>query len=444
MKKLKKSDPQIFKLINLEKKRQKEGLEMIPSENYVFPEVLEAVGSILINKYSEGYPGKRYYAGNQIIDEIEKLAQERIKKLFQVPFVNIQPYSGSPANLAVCLTLLKPQETLMGQSLTAGGHLTHGWQVSATGIFFKSVQYGVDESQPDLFNYQAIAALAKKHKPKLIWVGGTAHPLIYRYQKFAEIADEVGAYLVADIAHIAGLIIGGVHPSPVPYVHIITSTTHKTFQGPRGAIIMVTKKGLKKDSQLADKINKAVFPGLQGGPHNNTTAAIAVAAALASRPSFKKYAAQVVANAKALAQVLTKESLRLVGGRTENHLLLLDLSPWASGLGIFAQHALETAGITANKNTVPNEKSSPFYPSGLRLGTPALTARGMKEKEMKKIGIWITQILNQIKNLQLPQNQEERQAYIKKQKAQLAKNPKLLQIRKEIKIFAQKFPVPAI
>lgn len=444
MKNLKNNDPQIYKLIQLEKKRQVEGLEMIPSENYTSAEVMEAVGSVLTNKYSEGYPGKRYYAGNYVIDKVETLAQERIKKLFGVPFVNVQPLSGSPANLAVCVALLKPGETLMGQSLTAGGHLTHGWKVSATGIFFKSVQYGVDQTKPDLFNYEEIESLAKKHRPKMIWVGATAHPLKFNYKKFADIADSVDAYLVADIAHIAGLIVARVHPSPVPFVHIVTSTTHKTFRGPRGAMIMVTNKGIKKDPDLPDKINKAVFPGLQAGPHDNTTAAIAVAALEAGSSVFKKYASQIVKNSQTLAKTLQTDGLKLVGGGSENHLILIDLTPFAPGLGIFAQHAMEVAAITANKNTVPAEKSSPFYPSGLRLGTPALTTRGMREKDMKKIGNWVSQILSEIKDLRLPSNKEERTEYIKKQKSALSKNKNLLKIKKEIVSFSRRFPVPGI
>lgn len=441
---LKKTDREIFKLIDEEKKRQKEGLEMIPSENYISEAVMEAVGSVLSNKYSEGYAGKRYYAGNFVIDKIETLAQERIKKLFGVPFVNVQPLSGSPANLAVCMAILKPADTLMGQSLTAGGHLTHGWKVSATGIFFKSVQYGVDETKPDLFDYDEILALAKKHKPKLIWVGGTAHPLKFNYKKFAKIADSIGAYLVADIAHVAGLIVAKVHPSPVPFAHIVTSTTHKTFRGPRGAIIMITNKGLKKDPLLPDKINKAVFPGLQGGPHDNTTAGIAVAAKEASQPVFKKYGAQIVKNSKALAEALKKSGLKLVGGGSENHLILIDLTPFSPGLGIFAQTAMEVAGITTNKNTVPSEASSPFYPSGLRVGTPALTSRGMKEKDMEKIGKWIAAILQEIKDFRLPKDKEKKGDYIKAKKNALLKNKKLLEIGKEVHSFARRFPVPGV
>ena len=264
-------------LVKEEKKRQKEGIELIPSENFASASVRSYLSTEFVNKYSEGYPGKRYYGGNEVVDKVEILAQERAKKLFNVPFVNVQPYSGSPANLAVYLAVCKPGDSIMGQGLTAGGHLTHGHPVSATGIFYESHQYGVDPTSSDLFNYDDILKLALLHKPKLIWVGATAHPLIFDYKKFSDIAQKVGAVLAADISHIAGLIVGGVHPSPVPYVHIVTSTTHKTLRGPRGAMIMVTKKGLEAYPDLPDRINKAVFPGLQGGPHDNQTAAIAAA-----------------------------------------------------------------------------------------------------------------------------------------------------------------------
>ena len=294
MKFLKKSDPEIDKLIKLEDKRQKEGLEMIPSENYVSPAVLEAMGSILTNKYSEGYPKKRYYGGNENIDEVELLAIERAKKLFKVPFANVQPYSGSPANLAVYLATCAPGDTIMGLNLSDGGHLTHGWKVSAAGIFYKSIPYHVKKN--GRVDFDEVWKLAKQYKPKLIWTGATAYVYQYEFDKFAKIADAIGAYLVADIAHTAGLVIAGAHTNPVPYVHIITTTTHKNLRGPRGDMIMVTKKGLKKDPELGDKINRAVFPGLQGGPHDHTTAAIAVALKQASTPKFKKYGKQIVKN----------------------------------------------------------------------------------------------------------------------------------------------------
>ncbi len=445
MNQLKKIDKKIFYLIQKEKKRQSEVLEMIPSENFTSLAVRQAMGSILTNKYSEGYPKKRYYGGNNIIDEIETLAQERAKKLFKVPYANVQPYSGSPANLAVYLATCKPKDIVMGQHLFAGGHLTHGFKVSATGIFYKTVQYSIKDilTDDDLFDYQEIRKMAFQYRPKLFWVGATAYPLKFHYEKFACIADEVGAYLVADIAHIAGLIVGGVHPSPVPYVHIITTTTHKTLRGPRGAIIMITKKGLKKDPDLPRKIDSAVFPGLGGGPHNHQTAAIAVALKEASSISFKKYAAQIVKNAKVLAEELKKFKYKLIGNGTQNHLILMDLTDsLGSGAGVLAQEALDIAGITVNKNTIPGEKFSPFYPSGIRLGTPALTTRGMKEKEMKKIAFWINQVLNEINAFRLPADKNKIHLYLKNFKKVISQNKKLKQIKKEIKKFCLQFPIP--
>src|SRR3990167_8610675 len=410
-------DTKIYNLVKKEEKRQKEGIELIPSENYASQEIRKVLSSYFVNKYSEGYPKKRYYGGNENVDELEILCQERAKKLFGVPFVNVQPYSGSPANLAVYLATCKPGDAIMGQALIAGGHLTHGYSVSATGIFYKPFQYSLRKDNvyenDDLFDYVEIRRLAKQHKPKLIWVGATAYPLRFNYKKFAEIADEIGACLAADIAHVAGLIAGKAHPSPVPFVHIVTTTTHKTLRGPRGAMIMVTSKGLKKDPELGDKINKAVFPGLQGGPHDNQTAGIAVALFEAAQPSFKKYAAQIVKNSKALSKTLIDGDLQLVGGGSENHLLLVDLTTvLGPGGGIFAQKALDMVGLTLNKNTVPNEPMSPFYPSGVRLGTPASTSRGMKEKEMKFIGGTILKVIDIIKLYKLPLNKEERKEYI--------------------------------
>jgi len=440
-------DKKIEKLIKLEEKRQKEGIELIPSENYASSEVRKVLSSYFVNKYSEGYPKKRYYGGNEYVDEVEVLAIERAKKLFGVPFANVQPYSGSPANLAVYLATCQPGDVVMGQALTAGGHLTHGHNVSATGIFFKTVQYGLKKEdvyeKKDLFDYEEIRKLARQYKPKLIWVGATAYPLKFNYKKFAEIADEVGAYLAADIAHVAGLIAGGAHPSPVPYVHIVTTTTHKTLRGPRGAMIMVTDKGLKKDNELPDKINKAVFPGLQGGPHDNQTAAIAVALYEALQPSFKKYAAQIVKNSQVLAQVLKEGGLYLIGGGSENHLILVDLTPTlGKGMGVFAQKALDKIGLTLNKNTVPNETSSPFYPSGIRLGTPAATTRGMKEKEMKFIGQKILQVVEILKKYHLPETKEERGKYIANFEKEIEKNPLIKKLRAEVKKLALKFPIP--
>src|SRR3990167_11425997 len=430
-------DTKIYNLVKKEEKRQKEGIELIPSENYASSEVRKVLSSYFVNKYSEGYPKKRYYGGNENVDDLEILCQNRAKKLFGVPFVNVQPYSGSPANLAVYLATCKPGDIVVGQALIAGGHLTHGHSVSATGIFYKPVQYSLRRDNvyknEDLFDYSEIRRLAKEHKPKLIWVGATAYPLKFNYKKFAEIADEVGAYLAADIAHVAGLIAGGAHPSPVPYVHIITTTTHKTLRGPRGAMIMVTAKGLKKDPELGDKINKAVFPGLQGGPHDNQTAAIAVALYETAQPSFKTYAKQIVKNSKVLAQTLIKGGLKLVGGGSENHLILVYLAKKLSpGMGVFAQRALDLAGLTLKKNPVPNEPMSPFYPSGIRLGTPAATTRGMKEKEMKFIGKKILEVIELLKEYKLPENKKDRMPYIVKFQKEMERSAKIKRIKQEV------------
>ncbi|MDP3948859.1 MAG: serine hydroxymethyltransferase [bacterium] len=439
---LKKNDLEIYRLIKKEERRQKEGLEMIPSENYTSAEVMEAMGSILTNKYSEGYPKKRYYGGNEFIDDIEILAQERAKKLFRVPHANVQPYSGSPANLAVYLATCNPGDMITGLDLTNGGHLTHGWKVSATAIFYKSVQYHVT---PDgRIDFDDLWKIAKEHKPKLIWAGATAYVYNYDYAKFAEIAESIGAYLVADIAHVAGLIVAGVHTDPVPYAHIITTTTHKTLRGPRGGMIMVTEAGVKKDSELPEKIDRAIFPGLQGGPHDHQTAAIAAALKEASTPEFKAYGKQVVLNAKTLAETLMSEGLKLVGNGTENHLILLDLVPFGPGRGVFGQLALDAAGITVNKNTIPADPSSPFYPSGIRLGTPALTTRGMKEDEMKKIGVMIATIVKRFGTTALPDEKEKRSEVVKAFKASLENDSLIKETKEKVRALASKFPVPGI
>lgn len=436
-------DKTLQQLVREEKKRQTEGIELIPSENFASKAVRSYLSTEFVNKYSEGYPGKRYYGGNEVVDKVEVLAQERAKKLFGVPFANVQPYSGSPANLAVYLAVCKPGDSIMGQGLTAGGHLTHGHSVSATGIFYVSHQYGVDPSSPDLFNYEEILKLAMEYKPKLMWVGATAHPLAFNYKKFSEIAEKVGAVLAADISHIAGLIVGGAHPSPVPYVHIVTTTTHKTLRGPRGAMIMVTKKGLDAYPDLGERINKAVFPGLQGGPHDNQTAAIAAALLEASTKQFSAYAKQIVKNSKALADELKKQGMKLVGNTSENHLLLVDLtSIMGPGAGIFYSRALDMAGLTLNKNTVPGEKSSPFYPSGVRLGTPAATSRGMKEKDMVKIARFMARVLEVIKPYRLPTEKEARLKLLKEFGAMITKNAELKKIRSEVKKMAVRFVLP--
>lgn len=438
------TDKTLQQLVKEERNRQKEGIELIPSENFASKSVRSYLSTEFVNKYSEGYPGKRYYGGNEVADKVEILAQERAKKLFGVPFVNVQPYSGSPANLAVYLAVCKPGDSIMGQGLTAGGHLTHGHNVSATGIFYVSHQYGVDPNKEDLFDYDAILKLALEHKPKLIWVGATAHPLVFNYKKFSEIAEKVGAVLAADISHISGLIVGGVHPSPVDHVHIVTTTTHKTLRGPRGAMIMVTKKGLNAYPDLPERINKAVFPGLQGGPHDNQTAAIAAALEEASTKQFKTYAKQIVKNSVALADELKKQGMTLVGGTSQNHLILVDLTNiMGPGAGIFFQRALDLAGLTLNKNTVPGEKSSPFYPSGVRLGTPAATSRGMKEKDMKKIGKFMGEVLAIIRDYRLPAGDKDvRLKLLKEFSAFIATNKGIKKIRNEVRLMAKRFPLP--
>ncbi len=389
-------DKEIFDLIEKETERQKTSLEMIPSENHTLPETREALGSLLTDKYAEGYPSKRYYAGLEFYDQIEDICRDRAKKLFGVEHANVQPYSGSPANQAVYFAVLDSGDTVMGMSLPHGGHLTHGWKVNFSAKYYNSVQYGVDK-ETHLINYEEMEKLVKENKPKLIWVGATAYPRIFDWQRFSKIADSVQAYLAADIAHIAGLIAAGVHPSPVPHVHIVTTTTHKTLRGPRGGMIMVTKKGLEKDEDLAKKIDKAIFPGLQGGPHENSIAAIAVCLKQASTTEFKEYAKQVIVNAKVLAEELLKYGFNLITGGTDNHLILIDLQN-KDILGAEAQERLEKAGITTNKNSIPFDPNPPFKPSGLRLGTPAITTRGMKEEEMKKIAYWINQVITNEKN----------------------------------------------
>ena len=386
------TDNQIYELMKKEEERQKTSLEMIPSENHTTPAIREALGSLLTDKYAEGYPGKRYYAGLEFYDQIEDICRERVKQLFGVVHANVQPYSGSPANQAVYVAVCEPGETVMGMSLTHGGHLTHGWKVNFSAKFFNSVQYGVDE-ETSLLDYDKLEQQVQETKPKLIWVGATAYPRIFDWKRLGEIADANNAYLVADIAHIAGLVVSGAHPSPVPYVHIVTTTSHKTLRGPRGGIIMVTQKGLDKDPELPKKIDKAVFPGLQGGPHENQIAALAVCLKEASLPAFKDYGEQVVKNAKALASELTNYGFNLVTGGTDNHLILIDLRN-KNISGKDAQLRLEEAGITTNKNTIPNDPASPFNPSGVRIGTPALTSRGMKEEEMKQVASWFNQVIS--------------------------------------------------
>ena len=374
------ADPAVAELIRAEIVRQSETICLIPSENYVSRAVFEAMGSVLTNKYSEGYPGLRYYEGQQIIDRLEPLAIDRAKRVFGVEHANVQPYSGSPANLAAYLAFVEPGDTVMGMALPMGGHLTHGWNVSITGRWFRPVQYGVrrDTGRADL---DEVHTLARRERPKLIFCGGTAIPRTIDFEGFADIAREVGAILVADIAHIAGLIAGGAHPSPVGHAEVISTTTHKTLRGPRGAILM-------SDAEHGPALDRAVFPGLQGGPHNHTTAAIAVALSEALDPQFADYARRTVANAKALAAALLERGFDLVSGGTDNHLILVDLTNKRVP-GKPAAQALDRARITTNYNTVPFDPRKPFDPSGIRIGTPAVTTRGMGENEMDRIASWI-------------------------------------------------------
>ncbi|TSC75232.1 MAG: glycine hydroxymethyltransferase [Parcubacteria group bacterium Gr01-1014_30] len=440
---LKQTDPEVYEIIEAEKQRRREGLEMIPSENHTSPAVLEALGSILTDKYSEGYPGKRYYGGNEFIDKVENLAIERAKKAFLVPYANVQAYSGTPANTAVYLAACEVGNMIMGQSLPDGGHLSHGANATFSARFYKSQPYHVKSD--GYIDFDEVWRLAREHKPKLIWVGASAYARQFPFAEMAEVADEIGAWLAADIAHIAGLVVAGVHPSPAPHAHIITTTTHKTLRGPRGAIVMATQKGLEKDPDLGKKIDKAVFPGgVQGGPHNHQTAAIAVALKEAMTPEFKEYAAQITKNAKVLAAGLMERGVKIVSGGTDNHLMLIDLTPYGNGLGIFLEEALDMAGITANKNTVPQDPSSPFYPSGLRLGTPCITTRGMKEKEMTEIAAWIARVVDLIKDYQLPEDKGERKSYLRNFRKEVAVSETLKKIKEEVIELSKKFPIPAI
>lgn len=384
---LEKVDPEIYRLIKAEEQRQYECIRLIPSENYASAAVMEATGSVLTNKYSEGYPGKRYYEGQQFIDQIETIACKRAENLFQADHANVQPYSGSPANMAVYYALLEPGDKIMGMSLPHGGHLTHGWKVSFSGRFYTSVQYTVSK-ETGRIDYDQVREMAKRERPKLIVSGATAYPREFDFKTFGEIAREVGAYFLADIAHISGLVVAGVHQSPIPYADAVTSTTHKTLRGPRGGMILCK-------AEHANAIDRAVFPALQGGPHNHTTAAIAVALKEASTPEFTEYGRQIVRNAKALAEALLEFGFSLVSGGTDNHLILIDMT--SKGVtGKQAAKALDKAGIVVNYNTVPYDPRKPFDPSGIRLGTPAVTSRGMKEEEMRTIARWIDEVIRNI------------------------------------------------
>jgi glycine hydroxymethyltransferase len=413
MNELKKSDKKVFDLIKEEQVRQTEGLEMIASENYVSKSVLEATGSILTNKYAEGYPGHKYYGGCEVIDQIESLAIERLKKLFGCKFANVQPHSGSSANMGAYFATVKPGDVIIGQSLDAGGHLTHGSKVSFSGMLYESYGYGLSEKTGQL-DYDEIQKLAKKVKPKMIMCGYSAYPRAIDFKKFRKIADSVGAYLIADIAHIAGLVATGYHSSPIGIADIVTSTTHKTLRGPRSGIIMTNNE------ELAKKINKAIFPNLQGGPLEHVIAAKAVAFAEAAKPGFKVYIKKVLENMKALSETLMAFDFDLVTGGTDNHLILVDLRK-KNLTGIHFETSLCAAGISVNKNAVPGDPNPPQVTSGIRVGTAALTTRGMGKKEMKRIGELFNRVAENIDDKKV-----------------------LLEVRREVKAMTKGFPVPGI
>jgi len=410
---IKSFDEKLYDYLQKEYKRQAEGIELIASENYVSSNVLEAMGSILTNKYSEGYPKARYYGGNKYIDKIEKLAIKRAKRLFKANYANVQPYSGSPANLAVHFALLKPGDTTMGMKLSAGGHLTHGNAPSFSGTLYNSVNYSVNEE--GYLDYSAILTLAKKVKPKLIWFGASAYPRVIDFKECRKIADSVDAIMAVDIAHIAGLVVTGLHPNPFPYADVVTTTTHKTLRGPRGAII------LTNNEEIAKKINKAIFPGLQGGPHNHVTAAIAVALKEANTKEFFRYSKQVISNASTLSFELMKLGWNVVTGGTDNHIILIDLtkSKIPEMTGKVATKILEKVNISVNKNAIPQDPRKPWDPSGIRIGTPAVTTRGMKENDMLRIANFIDDALT---------NHMDRNT--------------LYRIKEEVVEFASKFPLP--
>jgi glycine hydroxymethyltransferase len=400
--KLRAADPDVYALTVLETRRQAELIRLIPSENYTSAAVLQAMATVFCNKYSEGYPGKRYYEGNEIVDEIEDLARRRAKELFGADHANVQPYSGSPANLATYFALMKPGEKVMGMHLQSGGHLTHGYSLNFSGTYYKSAPYGYHVEQsvtgmdPDtaMIDYDELLRLAKRERPQVIFAGGTAYPRFWDFAKFREIADEVDAYLVTDIAHINALIIGKVHPDPVPYADVVTSTSHKAIRGPRGGFILCKDRPMKDDPEqrLPDRIDKAIIPALQGGPHNNTIAALAVCFREAMTEEFRSYARQIVANAKALAQALLERGFTLVTGGTDNHLILIDVMKSHKIPGKPYARALYEAGLETNFNTVPNDPRKPFSPSGLRIGTPAVTTRGFREPQMVQIADWMERV----------------------------------------------------
>lgn len=402
-------DKEIAGIINNETDRLEDTLELIASENYVSKAVLEALGSVLTIKYAEGYPGKRYYGGCEFVDMAENLAIERAKQLFGAEHVNVQPHSGSQANMAVYLSVMKPGDTMMGMNLSHGGHLSHGSPVNFTGKLFNVVPYGVD-LETELIDFNIVRDLAKQHKPKVIVCGATAYPRDIDFKTFREIADEVGAYLLADIAHPAGLVASKLHSNPVPHAHFVTSTTHKTLRGPRGGMIMCTQ-------ELAKVLNSSVFPGMQGGPLMHVIAAKAVAFLEDLQPEYTTYCGQIIKNARKVAETMKKRGYRIVSGGTDTHLFLLDLTD-KNLTGKESEAALHNAGITCNKNTVPRETKSPFITSGIRIGTPAVTTRGMKEAEMEQIGNWIADVLDDVSN-----------------------TAKHTEIKQAVRTFCQKFPV---
>ncbi|WP_075618370.1 serine hydroxymethyltransferase [Paenisporosarcina indica] len=384
MKKIAELDNAVFEAMNAEKTRQQANIELIASENFVSEAVMEAQGSVLTNKYAEGYPGKRYYGGCEHVDVVENIARDRIKEIFGAEHANVQPHSGSQANMAVYMTAIQPGDTVLGMNLSHGGHLTHGSAVNFSGIQYNFVEYGVDK-ETETIDYADVREKALEHKPKLIVAGASAYSRTLDFSKFREIADEVGAYLMVDMAHIAGLVAAGEHPNPVPHAHFVTSTTHKTLRGPRGGLILTTE-------EFAKKIDKTIFPGIQGGPLMHVIAAKAVAFGEAQQPEFKTYIQQVVKNAKVLAESFIEEGIDIVSGGTDNHLLLVNLKS-LDLTGKVAEKVLDEVGITVNKNTIPFDEKSPFVTSGIRIGTPAVTSRGFKEEEMKEIASIMAKLL---------------------------------------------------
>ncbi|MFJ7825541.1 serine hydroxymethyltransferase [Psychrobacillus sp. NPDC096623] len=401
MEKILSQDPAVYEAMLAEKKRQQANIELIASENFVSEAVMEAQGSVLTNKYAEGYPGKRYYGGCEHVDVVENIARDRLKEIFGAEHANVQPHSGSQANMAVYMTALQQGDTILGMNLSHGGHLTHGSPVNFSGIQYNFIEYGVNK-ETELIDYEEVRRIALEHKPKMIVAGASAYSRTIDFAKFREIADEIGAYLFVDMAHIAGLVAAGLHPNPVPHAHFVTSTTHKTLRGPRGGLILTTE-------EFAKKIDKTIFPGIQGGPLMHVIAAKAVAFGEALKPEFKEYQKQVIANSKALAEALTAEGIRIVSGGSDNHVMLLDVS--ALGLtGKVAEHVLDEVGITVNKNTIPFDTASPFITSGVRIGTPAVTSRGFKEAEMKEIASIIAKLLKNNEDAEVLKEAKERVA----------------------------------